>query len=370
MRSYWRVLLSTIIALLGILEIVSSEPLAVVPPAAVQLAGPTVGERNTDYPFTATVNPLTATLPLTYSWAATQQAPVVHTGAGTTDTVQFSWPLTRTATLTITATNAGGVVSDTHVILINPRSQLYLPWALRQHSPDLTILSFTANVTVADPGQSITLTWHSCGATSATLYHLLPSGQFGTFWSVAPTGSMGYDISSTTRNSERFMLFISNSAGDSEMATLSLPLTCPDEWFFSPAPDICPAGPPVYSAGAEEHFEQGVMLWREAEDRIYVLFADEQVGVWRVYTDEWDGEPDPNLEPPPGLYQPVRGFGLVWREQPHVRERLGWALIEEVPYESIYQSTSHWKYRHFYIKALDGGVWHLGPEGSEWEHLP
>jgi hypothetical protein len=28
------------------------------------------------------------------------------------------------------------------------------------------------------------------------------------------------------------------------------------------------------------------------------------------------------------------------------------------------------KYNVTYVNALDGGVWELGPEGSEWFHIP
>jgi len=115
------------------------------------------------------------------------------------------------------------------------------------------------------------------------------------------------------------------------------------------------------------------MLWNRAEDRIYVLFDDGNQPAWRAYTDEWDeGEPasDPAIVPPEGLFQPVRGFGLVWREQPGVRDRLGWAVDAETGYSTAVQATSRFKYNTTYVRALDGGVWELGPEGSEWNHLP
>ncbi|HQE91173.1 MAG TPA: hypothetical protein PLH19_06415 [Anaerolineae bacterium] len=108
------------------------------------------------------------------------------------------------------------------------------------------------------------------------------------------------------------------------------------------------------------------------EGCIYV-FYDGGVGAWSAFTDEWDeGEPidDPGIVPPPGFYQPIRGFGLVWREQLNVRARLGWATASEQGYDTAVQRTSHWKYNDTYIRALDGGTWRLGPEGSEWEYLP
>jgi hypothetical protein len=89
--------------------------------------------------------------------------------------------------------------------------------------------------------------------------------------------------------------------------------------------------------------------------------------------DVWDEskpESDPGIVPPVGLYQPVRGFGLVWREEPGVRDRLGWAVDREVGYPTAIQRTSRYKYNATYVKALDGGVWELGPEGSKWRHIP
>jgi hypothetical protein len=233
--------------------------------------------------------------------------------------------------------------------------------------------SFRANVDVADPGDTIVLTWHWSGGTQGVIYHLLPTGQLSTpHWEVEPTGSLEYTIPARSRNYESFVLYVSDEDGLLAQETLQLALRCPDEWFFSPAPDICPAEAALVSDGAEQHFERGVMLWVDAQDRIYVLFDDGQHPRWSAHADEWDeGEPamDPELTPPPGLQQPVRGFGLLWRENRTIRERLGWALAQERGYETALQRTSHFKYPSLYIRALDDGVWELGPNGSEWEHI-
>ena len=114
------------------------------------------------------------------------------------------------------------------------------------------------------------------------------------------------------------------------------------------------------------------MIWVGGENRIYVLFDDGNSPNWNGYADEWQpGQPenDPSLEPPPGLVQPVRGFGKVWREQPDVRERLGWATAEEVAYGTVLQRTSYAKYNSTYVQALDGNIWHLKPERSGWEKI-
>ncbi len=235
------------------------------------------------------------------------------------------------------------------------------------------IAYFRANVAEADPGDTITLEWASSGGIKATLYHLMPSGQLGQWWEVEPNGSMDYAIPPESRNWERFVLFVFDEANRLAQATLTVLLRCPDTWFFSPAPDECPSGPPVFTDGAEQHFEHGLMLWNRAEDWIYVLYDDGLQPAYQIFLDEWnEGEPefDPSIVPPAGLYQPVRGFGLVWREQPGVRERLGWAVDREQGYQTAIQRTSRYKYNVVYIKALDGGVWELGPEGSKWRHIP
>jgi hypothetical protein len=242
-------------------------------------------------------------------------------------------------------------------------------------TPDVgpVIEYFRANVTEADPGETITLEWQSTGGTHATLYHLLLSGQYGAFWEVEPCGSMDHTIPSGRRNWDGFQLFVFDDAGRSDQAALTINIRCPDTWFFSPAPDECPSSPPVVTAGAEQHFEHGLMLWNSAEDRVYVLFDDQSYPKWKAFVDEWDeGEPesDPSIVPPEGLYQPIRGFGLVWREEPSVRDRLGWAVAPEAGYETAIQHTARFKYNVTYVRALDGGVWELGPEGSEWRHIP
>jgi hypothetical protein len=71
------------------------------------------------------------------------------------------------------------------------------------------------------------------------------------------------------------------------------------------------------------------MFWREDLRRIYVLYNNH---TWQTFTDTWEqGDPeyDPSIVPPAGFYQPKLGFGKVWREQPGVRDNLGWATMQE-----------------------------------------
>jgi len=236
-----------------------------------------------------------------------------------------------------------------------------------------TISFFRANVTEANPGDSITLEWESKSATSAVLYHLMPTGQLGTLWDVTVSGTLIYKIDAEERNHTDFLLIVGDAAGHTAQKSLSITLRCPDTWFFSPAPAECPASPALLSDGAEQHFEHGTMIWVKDQDLIYVLYADGNSPKWSVFSDEWDeGEPtdDPTLTPPAGVFQPVQGFGLVWREMPGVRDRLGWAVDIEAGFGTAVQRTSRPKYNDTYIKALDGKVWKLLPEASGWEKVP
>jgi len=115
---------------------------------------------------------------------------------------------------------------------------------------------------------------------------------------------------------------------------------CDQPFFFEPAPDACPVGPPIPSAAAEQPFEGGVMVWLEERDAIIVFFPD---GRWQQFEDTWtEGEPenDPTIVPPDGRFQPIRGFGKLWRETPGLREELGWALGVELGFESMLQEQA------------------------------
>lgn len=79
------------------------------------------------------------------------------------------------------------------------------------------------------------------------------------------------------------------------------------------------------------------MIWLETTGSVYVFHKE---GGWQRFEDTWSEdlpESDPAIVAPEGLIQPIRGFGKVWRENPEVRERLGWALGVELAFESELQ---------------------------------
>ncbi|MDQ3705269.1 MAG: hypothetical protein M3437_08625 [Chloroflexota bacterium] len=94
---------------------------------------------------------------------------------------------------------------------------------------------------------------------------------------------------------------------------------------------------------AFQPFERGSMLYIErttytVERIIYVFFED---GTFQPFEDTWrEGQPvSGGQTPPQGRFEPIRGFGKVWREGTgaRVRERLGWATAPEKGADGAYQ---------------------------------
>jgi hypothetical protein len=145
---------------------------------------------------------------------------------------------------------------------------------------------------------------------------------------------------------------------------------CDLDYFFSPAPRRCPLEPAVLSTATEQLFENGRMIWLEVADEILVFFNN---GQFLRYENSWqpgEHEADPTIVPPPGLYQPIRGFGKIWREQQAVQEKLGWGLAPEQDYSAILQSEHHEGSSSgspAYLRTLDNQIiWYFGFSSGSW----
>ncbi len=115
----------------------------------ITIAGPTLGNTQTPYTFTASIAPTTLPTPITYTWQAEGQSPIVHAG-GITDTISYTWPTAGPKTITATAENFSSSVTTTHTItIVAPadlaigRPHLITPWPIYTHSP----VSFTVSIT-------------------------------------------------------------------------------------------------------------------------------------------------------------------------------------------------------------------------------
>jgi len=96
---------------------------------------------------------------------------------------------------------------------------------------------------------------------------------------------------------------------------------------------------------AQEDFQFGYMFWIQPTHEIWILLPDvgntvqPTHGQWRVFKDTFvDGEPesDPSLTPPSGDFQPKRGFGKLWRNEPDIRGALGWGTTPEFGINTSY----------------------------------
>lgn len=88
-------------------------------------------------------------------------------------------------------------------------------------------------------------------------------------------------------------------------------------------------------SSAYQPFQNGVMIWVAslgvpAQPAIYAVYNN---GTYQRFNDTFVEGVDPasaGAQPPPGLLEPVRGFGKVWRDYAAVRDTLGWATGGEI----------------------------------------
>jgi hypothetical protein len=135
-------------------------------------------------------------------------------------------------------------------------------------------------------------------------------------------------------------------------------------WTWYPAVSArlgCPTGAEQGIWGSEQTFQNGYLFWRQDLRRIYVLYNNR---TWQLFTDTWEaGDPeyDPNIVPPSGYYQPRLGFGKVWREQPGVRNGLGWATRQERSFwasiEPFEEGLMIWSNIEGIFVLYDDGTW-------------
>ncbi len=100
-----------------------------VPLTGVIINGPVTGVTGISSIFTATVAPITATTPITYTWMPTPTNGQYHT------TAQYQWEAPGAYTIMLTAENCGGPVAapPREVIIAESPYRIYLPLTLRNH---------------------------------------------------------------------------------------------------------------------------------------------------------------------------------------------------------------------------------------------
>lgn len=109
------------------------------------------------------------------------------------------------------------------------------------------------------------------------------------------------------------------------------------------------------------------MIYRHDERRIYVLYYTDST--WESFPDTYnEGEPWHlnEMTPPAGLKQPIKGFDRVWENNPHVLNKVGWALRDEVGliggnFQDFEHGTALWMSHPGYLEAyfllFSDGTW-------------
>jgi hypothetical protein len=297
----------------------------------------------------------TSTITLTPTASRTPGFNSTPTAAPTSDSLTITVGPSSTSIFGATSTRVAIVTTSTRVP--NPNAP--------------RIEFFTTNVLAISPGDTLLLFWSIRGATGATIYRINTDGTRGNLWNVPPDGNLSVPTRRADRGEVSFLL----SAGTGDLATeqmLTVPVACPDAWFFQPAPDSCPAAPAEPTTLIEQPFERGRLVYIQSRDRVYALFNDGRDPAWVGFDNRFTPGTDPELEesfvPPPGLFQPLRVLGFVWRGSDLVRNRLGLGTQEEFSYEGFIQTvTTSNGGEDLYLNSSDGSVLQLLPEGAGWQ---
>lgn len=227
---------------------------------------------------------------------------------------------------------------------------------------------FTADRASIVEGETVNVTWQATGGTEAYIMWMGGTGLMDGLGNLDPDGG----TAAIAPKGGPVVLQVRNSVGTTE-STLTLTIACANTWVPELAAAMqgkCPH-PAEIGWAAQQPFERGFMLWLQPSNTIYVFFNNYGGQSYRVYTDnfkEGDPESDPSLTPPAGLLQPVRGFGLIWRSHPEVRDNLGWATAPESGFDSWRQSYQGFGMHNFtlWVKDINQRIYQLDPMGSMW----
>lgn len=255
-------------------------------------------------------------------------------------------------------------------------------------TPAIAILSFNVEVQdIAGDAKRLTFTWVTTGAANVAIISGTSAytPRTAVTWSGPPNGAITVELHGTGYRNPGMTLLAYNSAGNSVSSqTIHIEWLCKYEYFFLSAPpvtDVCPAGARVVTVAVEQSFEHGRMIWLKEisanayfTNAIFILYDDQRNPTLNRFDDQWTpGEPenDPAIVPPAGLYQPVRGFGKLWRENEGVRNRLGWALAPEQSFDATWQFSQPVGTVGdiLYLQMLNGQtitLWRWTSSSGEW----
>ncbi|MFN8441770.1 MAG: S8 family serine peptidase [Caldilineaceae bacterium] len=135
-------------------------------PSTVAISGPSQGELNTSYLFTATVSPISTTVPLTYSWSATDHGITSIITTTRSVALAFSWSSPGVKQISVTVENLYGTVQRSAQITINaPLPTPLISVSLQGATTGLmgAAQSFTAIISPANATLPISYRWQATG---------------------------------------------------------------------------------------------------------------------------------------------------------------------------------------------------------------
>lgn len=107
--------------------------------------------------------------------------------------------------------------------------------------------------------------------------------------------------------------------------------------------------------GAQQLFQNGMMIWRADTQEIWVIVTGETV--FQVFDDAYvEGEPDPAVSPPATFFGAKRGFGKVWAALGAENSALGWATAPESQISLTIQAAGRVSYTT-YLQLPDGDIY-------------
>jgi LysM domain len=107
--------------------------------------------------------------------------------------------------------------------------------------------------------------------------------------------------------------------------------------------------------GAQQLFQNGMMIWREDTREIWVILNNDDS--LQVFEDTYvDGEADPTASAPNTFFVPKRGFGKVWAQLGGEKSALGWGTAPEAQIGLTVQPAGRVSYTT-YVRLPDGGIY-------------
>jgi hypothetical protein len=251
------------------------------------------------------------------------------------------------------------------------------------HTAEPTIVAFQITPTVtANVGDVLAMSWQATGERA----EICPVGATGPIEyrcrAVSVSGSTEWTTDEEAMSYSGFALRAWYGTL-SALKVVEVKLQCQNlrQWFFPNPPQNCPAAQVATSYASGQYFEHGFMIWTEEPDTFYVFYQGQDAEGFQTFDQVID--PDSQLKPgaspdnrvgdppPDGLFEPVSGFGMVWRGEingirPDVRQRLGWATEPEFAFDSARQcmTLSLMRYWVCFQRGPRGEILRLHPDST------